>query len=286
MKRNYPDGTDRNVILKDYKQYLRADVTNFSPQDTVRLKRIMNEACALYNKIEPTAFSYEIKLIKTHGKHYGNSVYYTRENTIMIPANELKTAITPLNDDILLQTLLHEIAHVYTRLNPHKQAALFNLIGFKRATTSGLLVNDSLYKRIFYNPDGIDLAWMMDFKADDGKIVQALPLIYSKYSAFNPEMPNFMDHMGWSYFEAQPTKSGLDIITIGSRQQSTLNTRELPTHFLQKFNTNYIVHPNEIIADNIKLLAFSQKDPRIIDNLSPEGRNLLLKIKAVMNLKE
>jgi hypothetical protein len=281
MKRNYPENTNREVILADYKQFLRNDVDSFTTPEAEKMTRILREACLLYNKIEPKAFPYQLKLIKTHAKHYGQGVYYTRQNAIIIPEQDLK-----LPDDQLLQTMLHEIAHIYTRLNPKKQAELFNLLGFKRPKVTNLVISDSLYKRVFYNPDGIDLAWTTDFTIDGGKNAQVIALIYSKVNAYQPDLHDFMNHMGWGYFETQATDKGLEILTIGQRQQSTLNMRDLPILFLKKFNTNYVIHPNEIIADNIKLLVLSQKDPQVLTPLTNEGRDLLLKIKNVLNKSE
>jgi hypothetical protein len=281
MKRNYPENTPRTAILADYKAFLRNDVDSFTSKEREKMTRILREACQLYNKIEPKAFPYQLKLIKTHAKHYGQGVYYTRQNAIIIPEPDLK-----LPDDQLLQTMLHEIAHVYTRLNPKKQVELFNLIGFRRPKVNNLVISDSLYKRIFYNPDGIDLAWTTDFTIEGTKNAQVIALIYSKVNAYNPDLHEFMDHMGWGYFETQVTDKGLEILTVGQRQQSTLNMRELPLLFLKKFNTNYVIHPNEIIADNIKLLVLSQKDPLVLTPLTNEGRDLLLKIKAVLNKSE
>jgi hypothetical protein len=281
MKRNYPENTERAAILKDYKAFLREDVDSFTYQEGQKMTRILREACQLYNKIEPKAFPFQIKLIKTHAKHYGQGVYYTRQNAIIIPEQDLK-----LPDEMLLQTMLHEVAHIYTRLNPKKQAELFQLIGFRRPKSPNLVISDSLYKRIFYNPDGIDLAWTTDFTIDGAKNAQVLALIYSKVNVYQPDLKDFMEHMGWGYFETQATDKGLEIRTIGQRQQSTLNMKELPILFLQKFNTNYVIHPNEIIADNIKLLVLSQKDPRVLTPLTNEGRDLLLKIKAVLNKTE
>ena len=55
--------------------------------------------------VSPDIFPKEIKLIKTKANHYGQSVYYTRENCIVIPYNELDQR----NEQAFLNVMIHEL---------------------------------------------------------------------------------------------------------------------------------------------------------------------------------
>ena len=57
----------------------------------------------------------------------------------------------------------------------------------------------------------------------------------------------------------------------------------MPSFFDQiKYNTQYIIHPDEILADNFMILAMSKKDPASINDLDEAGKELLRKIENAL----
>ena len=48
--------------------------------------------------------------------------------------------------------------------------------------------------------------------------------------------------------------------------------------FLKNYNTAYIIHPDEIVADNFALLMLSQKNPSILTDYTEGGKILLTKM--------
>ena len=57
----------------------------------------------------------------------------------------------------------------------------------------------------------------------------------------------------------------------------------MPSFFDQiKYNTQYIIHPDEVLADNFMILALSKRDPSSLDDFDEAGKELLKKIENAL----
>jgi hypothetical protein len=280
MKQNGPLSMSPDVMVASYKKYLQSDVTAFSKEEAAFVAKAMTEAFQLVSKVSVRYFPDDIRLIKTKAHHYDGEMYYTRENCIVIPAPILKQK----NYEAFLQTMLHEISHIVTRLNPNVKGQLYALVGFKKIETP-LQMPDSLRRRLLTNPDGVDINWANTLTSATGKTVFTLPLLYAKDTVFDPKKPDFSDYLGWNYYELAPSADNKTLVvqTVGSRQQSTLDTRGINDMFLKNYNTAYIIHPDEIVADNFALLMLSQKNPSVLATCTEGGKTLLNKMREVLS---
>lgn len=280
MGKEYPDDVNREDILDDYKKFIQADVLNFTREEADFLAEILSEAYELCQKAEIKYFPGEIKLIKTHGKHYGDDTYYTRENVIVIP----KQALKKKDNEVFLKVILHEISHIMTRLNPTLKTDLFSIIGFTKITQP-FTMTDSLRQRLLTNPDGIELNWATQLTVFEGQNVMATPLIYANEIRYKKGKKEFFNYMGFNFFEVMPSQDNksYEVLTIGNQQKSTLNTEGINDLFQQKFNTDYIIHPDEIIADNFSIMVYSIKSPKSLERYTEGGKKLIDKIKTTMS---
>jgi hypothetical protein len=280
MKKNAPLSMSHDSMVASYKNYLQTDVTGFTKEEAAFVAKAMNEAFQLVGKVSQRYFPEDIRLIKTKAHHYDAEMYYTRENCIVIPAPILKQK----NYDAFLQTMLHEISHIITRLNPNVKAQLYALVGFKKIEMP-LDMPDALRRRMLTNPDGVDINWANTLTSATGKTVFTLPLIYAKDTLFDPKKPDFGDYLGWNYYELAPSADNkmLVVQTVGNRQQSTLDTRGINDLFLKNYNTAYIIHPDEIVADNFSLLMLSQKKATLLNTCTEGGKTLLAKMRDVLS---
>lgn len=252
---NAPLSMRRDSMLKMYRAYLETDVASFTAEEQAFMSKVFADVYSIFLNIAPKYYPDEVKIIKTKGNHYGDEAYYTRENMIVVPAAALKNP----NYDEFLRTMLHEMSHLITRLNPQMKAKLYALIGFKKMETP-LSIPDSLSSRLLINPDGCDRNWATELTAADGKTVYATPLIYAKTDKTDPKKGLF-DQMGFAYYEILPSADNkkLQVATRAPRQQSTLDNSNLSKLFTEKFNTAYIIHPDEIIAENFAHLAIDSR---------------------------
>jgi len=279
MKQPLSDDNERSALFPEYLDFLRSDVGSFTEKESKAVKEVFEKIFRNVNEINPAIFPDTIKLIKTHAKHYGEGVYYTRENCIVIPEKELATR----KRDNFTTTMYHELFHVVSRLNPTLQRDLYRLIGFERLGLDKLDLPEKLDSRVLYNPDGVDFAQKIKLQMEDGSQIEAIPIIYSNSDGYDPEQTEFFAYLEFNLFQIKPSASGrYSVVTGPDGLKSTLNLDSLPDFFRQiKDNTGYIIHPDEVLADNFAFLVQSKHQPVMIAKFSPAGKQLLADMEAV-----
>ena len=257
---------------------LQEDLQDFTTAEQEAVQKVFDRALELCYKIDPNLQLPEIFLIKTKGKYYGPSVYYTRDNSIIIP-----TPMVPSDKNIehpaFLSTMIHEIFHVYSRYNKNKRDALYARIGFERLPN--LQLSEFLEKRVLYNPDGVDLRYAITVEdKKTGRSFKGVPVIYSRYKTFMPSMPNFFGYLVFQLFEVEQ-KDNQWIITTPKTGYSIDEVNGFWEQVTR--NTNYNIHPDELCADNFVLLALSKaENANNLDKLSPEGLQLVKESEAII----
>ena len=275
MKGDCQEGESRTSILSRYKDYLQKDVSDFTDDEMQWLGGLWTEAVSLCNKLNKGILPPDIKLIKSKGSYYGNDAFYTRENCIVIPAHRISLR----KDEAMLSVLLHEIFHIYSRVNPDKQKALYSLIGFESIGDSReLLIDSPLKERVLSNPDGPNFAYAIDLQSSKGAI-KCIPIISSTLAKYVKEKGAFFDYLYFDLFEVQQEKNGKWKVISDSQGKALIPDDAMPSFFDQiKYNTQYIIHPDEILADNFMILAMSKKSTEQYDSLDEQGKELLKKI--------
>ena len=270
--------TDRLKILADYKVFLQNDVEDFSEEEQEYVEDVLREAYDLCNQVDTDIFPPQIRLIKTKGQHYGNSVYYTREDVIVIPENELQDR----NRSGFLQVMLHEIFHIYSRYNDKKRYEMYELIGFEPLDVRPILPQ-VLQNRIIINPDGIDINYKMKLKTENGDSIEVMPIIVSARDAYSAEFPAFFDYVKFDLYELKYNQNNSYTVLTDEEGFSTLDLRELPDFFDQiEDNTQYIIHPDEILADNFAIVILAAKKGGKFEGYSEEGTVLLEELKEIL----
>ena len=269
---------DRTEVLQEYRDYLQTDVEDFTKEETDFVNDIMKEAFQLCNSIKLDIFPKKMRLIKTKGKHYGNSVYYTRENMIVIPENELRAG----NKNSFLRVMLHEVFHIYSRYNPEKRHELYALVGFKPIEARAVLPTN-LQNRLLFNPDGINFNYTMDLKNGNDEMIKVMPIIVSSEDAFSKSNSAFFDYVKFDLYQVEYNQNNSFSVLTDKRGFSTLNLADLPDFFNQiKDNTQYIIHPDEILADNFMYVMLAQQKEGKFAGYSDEGTVLLEKIRKIL----
>jgi hypothetical protein len=278
MKKNYPAETFHNQIVSDYASFLQQDVASFTADEASYVKSTMKDVFYYCEKISKGIFPAKLNIIKTKGKHYGNGVYYTRENCIIVPADVLKGK----SKEEFFSTMIHEVFHVYSRLNPEKRAQLYELVGFHKLEKN-LIVGEPLKNRILLNPDGIDFRYYINLQIAPDKEIKAIPIIYSNEATYKKNKASFFNYLKFELFEIKMLDSRKAEVVTKKDGSSTLTLKELPDFWRQiRENTQYIIHPDEILADNFMFLVKEQKDKSTTEQFTPEGKNLIEEIRNII----
>ncbi|MBK7872522.1 MAG: hypothetical protein IPJ74_18510 [Saprospiraceae bacterium] len=282
MQRNYSKEISRDSILYDYRYFLKRDVQDFSESEQEILEKILLEIEGLCESLSPDIFPRKLELIKTKGKHYGNGVYYTRENRIIIPANELEKP----NTVALREVLTHEVFHIYSRQHPEKRRELYALIGFQELNDV-LILPSAIDSRLLLNPDGVEIDWAIRLAIGNQDTISTIPIIIANAPAYLPERESYFEYIDFNLYPVVQDVNGFQIV-LDSLGHSPLHINELPDFQRQiGDNTFYIIHPDEILADNFKWLILAQTKEKeyALERFSENGQLLLKKIEQVLRSK-
>jgi hypothetical protein len=132
------------------------------------------------------------------------------------------------------------------------------------------------------NPDGTDFSYFIDLTLKNGKKTKVVPIIYSsepKYVAGSK--PQFFNYLKFDLFPIE--KDGKTYKVIANADGSSSISIPDTDYFTQiKQNTNYVIHPDEILADNFMLIINGKKDTSVVSQLNVEGRKLLENMKVIL----
>lgn len=261
-----------------YKQFLKNDVRTFTKAEEEKVGALFDRALQTFYAIDSTLKLPVIKLIKVESKGYGSSAYYTRNACIVFPEVALSFEEGPQKER-LFETMLHEIAHIYARYNNKVQEACYARLGF--AKLSKVRFSSFLEERILLNPDGVDIRYSISLQDSTGKDIEAIPLIFSKFKQFNVAQPAFFSHLMFQFFEVEINEKGEAIIlaeNLGYDRTAVKGFWEQVTR-----NTDYIIHPDELLADNLVFLAlYKAGDKSVLENLEADGQKLLLDLEQII----
>ncbi len=254
---------ERSALLEDYRFLLSDFVRPYQKSDMLKLRAALQEAYRLLTKVGEGLFPERVEIIKVQGHLYGPQVFYTREGKIIIPA----PALQELSEEALTRILLHELFHIYSRYRPEAREALYRIIGFE-AAEKPVLVPDSLEQYRLLNPDGIN--WQQKIRLQR-RGQPGAEVVFEMLTARNleqsGELPYFR-HIGLSWHPADSTAKGWEV------QPAPVPLEQFVDFAAQTGgNTDYILHPDEILADNFVLLALgaeptTRAGQRVLDDMA------------------
>jgi hypothetical protein len=282
MKKLLDPKQNRASLLQEYIRYLQSDVLSFNTDDVKFLTSVVEKMYKTVLEVNGGILPDTLKLIKTKGTHYGDGVWYTRENCIIIPVNELSARKT----NPFTATMYHELFHIYSRLNPAKSAALYQLIGFEALGYNNLKVPPGLAERVFFNPDGVDYVQKITLVQEDKTTINAIPVIYGNNIGYNGNN-EFFGYLEFNLYQIDKQADGQWLVKVKEDgYSSVLKMEEQPNFFAQiKDNTGYIIHPDEVLADNFSFIMQERNGSKVSLKFSGPGKQLLVDMEAVLKGK-
>jgi hypothetical protein len=204
-----------------------------------------------------------IDLVKTSGmEEFGAA--YTRRNAIMFPESTMSLPMTDSRRAYFL--LAHEVFHVLSRRDSLLRDELYGLLGFK--TVDGFEYPAELEERRLSNPDAFEYLHTLTVQSGP-ESVDVMPVIQSLLPLNEViKLPNFFD--------------ALDIVllSVDARTGEALrdgngdlikynfgNTNWIP---LMLRNSSFIIHPEEVLADNFATLMEWRSDG-VLPPANPDG---------------
>lgn len=270
MKRTVPF-PDRSSAVRAYRSFLGSQVSEWTVQEKDSMLQVFQKVKKLCDAVSPRLFPAGISLIKMKTGTYGRDVYFTRGKHILIPENIFEQ----VNMERQLPVMLHEVFHIVSRYNKSLRHDLYKMIGFV-PMPHPVKYDETLAGKVLTNPDGVSRDYgiiLYDFK----DTMLAIPVIQSKFAGFRPDVPSFFDYVSFDLYAVDCNDS--NCITKLNAKGKTSVPPSCTSVFFQKIrdNTQYIIHPDEIMADNF-MLALLARESNNFSRFSREGRELINKI--------
>lgn len=220
-----------------------------------RLKSLHKLAADHYPGLLPEQWIW----VKTTGAGEAPAEGYTVGGVIVLhEANFRRTR--DAGEERTLKLLAHETFHVLSRTRPRLREACYRAAGFELVKS---LDWGGLADRRLTNPDGLAPAVI---KLKDGdREVTALPVIYSNTPGFDEKVgADLFKYMRFGLFEVRwDPKTGEAVLPSPTVEPLGAGVRKNYTDLIGR-NTGYVIHADEILAENFALLLLSH-DPRYAD---------------------
>ena len=236
--------TDQNVPERQYLDFAGSNVLVWTGDEKQKINTAFDSVGTELESLCPP-LPRRIFLIKTTGKEEGGAAY-TRANAVIFPENDLTAPVSSIR-----KTFCHELFHVISRFNPDLRGKLYAMIGF--IPCGDIELPPDLKSRKITNPD----APLNDHcirLGVNGIEHWTIPLLYSDTERYDTERGGeFFDYLRFGFLLVEPLHAR-PLYVDGKLQ--LVNVQQVSGFYEQVGrNTGYIIHPEEILADNFALLV-------------------------------
>lgn len=253
-----------------FKELVGQSVQEWTPEEEHALLSVLKRAHVKCQAVVPSLIPKKWRFIKTDGR--ATPASHTRGSCVVLTK-------AGLAEEVLEKIIIHETFHVYSRLNPKRREQLYRSIGFRHL--GDVPLPSSLESKRLTNPDGIDFAWAITVRDARRRELQVIPVTYSRYDALQERITDFFQYVTFGFFEVRREGNSWVVVTDEKGQARAIE----PIQGLFEqigLNTQYILHPDEILADNVALLVLSKAGDESEAVRSPE---VLSNIERILNAK-
>lgn len=187
-----------------------------------------------------------ITLIKTTGAEEARAAY-CRGAAIILPQRFVDDRPAALE-----RLLTHELFHVLSSHNPALRQRLYAVVGFELCELTAYPV--SLAARKITNPDAPENNYCIPLE-HGGQPMRLLPVLFSDRGDYDPQRGgNLFAYLQFRLLQLVPADGGWQPL-LKDGQPVLYKAEEVPAYGERiGRNTRYIIHPEEILADNFALL--------------------------------
>ena len=254
----------REVSEKEYLQFSSSQAIEWEAEQVARLTKVINQIEQRLATLQ-LPFPKRIMLVRTTGQEEGGAAY-CRGNGIILPQGK------PGPDDAAAERLLlHELFHILSSHQRDLRHRLYELIGFRPCQE--IQLPGDLRNQKITNPDGPRIAYYIELE-DQNQKFPVVPVLYSSVARFPEGAKNFFQVMQFKLMRVERVGDGWRAdLNEGKPIFLEVNQRQMqPASLFAQIgkNTRYIIHPDEILADNFVHLVLDKKDlpsPQLIRDM-------------------
>ena len=247
--------TDRLVSEDEFLKFVEGNVSTWNESEKAKIEAAIAGIRPALDAL-PLSLSKIVNLVKTTGAEEGRA-FYTRDTAIVMPDKETDEA----DAGLLKKTIAHELFHILTRGNPALREKLYQSIGFTKCDE--VEFPPELKSRKITNPDAPRNDHAIQVRIG-GNEVRAVPILFSNAAKYDVNRGgDFFNYLQLSFLQLSGTSAGA---------QPILAAPEEVSGFFEQVgrNTNYVIHPEEILADNFALLILDERNvpsPEVLEKM-------------------
>ena len=219
-------------------QYISTQALQWSESEKIKVDSVMQSINKdIKHLMLNIDYPNSIFFIKTTGEEEGNASGYTRSNCLILNDETLIWGFQELKNIII-----HELFHIISRNNLSFREKMYEVIGFK--VIKEISFPQSLIDYKVTNPDAPMINSYINLSNGEESKDYAL-ITYSK-KEFNGG--SLFDYVTFGFIKLQDLNNGVKVPIIYVDGDFT--------NFFEQIgnNTGYIIHPDEILADNFVFL--------------------------------
>ena len=254
--------TDQAVAEPEFIDFLRSHVRAWNADEIKKLTEVIEtlrpKLAGLRLNLPPS-----IWFIKTTGREEGNAAY-CRQHAIVLPQDKATIPTAALE-----RLLTHELFHIVSSHDPQLRKDCYQAIGFQLIPPVEFPA--TLRDRKITNPDGPLADARIEVKTRDDETLSVVPILYSSVRQFDPTRGGpFFKYVTFQLLVVE-NQAGNWRAVEQNGEPRLLVPAEI-TDFRRQIgaNTGYIIHPDEVLADNFVHLVHQTpnlRSPEIVAKL-------------------
>jgi hypothetical protein len=255
--------TDQEVSKEQFLAFVQRNVLQWESQEKQRVEAAFRAIRPALAKVL-TKLPKTVHVIKTSGAEEGGATY-TRGAAIVFPERMLAAP-----DKELQRVLAHELLHILSRNAPQLRDLLYETIGFHRC--GELEFPPALKSRKITNPDAPKNEHCIRVRiARDS--VWAIPILLSRTPRYDVGRGGeFFDYLQMALLVVARSPDGSVARAMSDGRGPRLVAVQEASGFFAQVgrNTSYVIHPEEILADNFALIMLGERDvpsPEVLERI-------------------
>jgi len=254
--------TDQAVSEEVYLAFVTENVLPWTDSEKATVQQaveVVREGLSGFslNFPEPVFF------VKTTGREEGGAAY-TRDSAVILPKSQIH-----ISRGRFQHLIAHELLHVLTRNDVALRESLYEAIGFKPCNE--IAFPKALAPRKITNPDAprndhyLQVSWR-------GRQVCVVPILFAREDKYDVNRGGeFFNYLVFKLLVVHQGPSGPWVPVYEGEEPVLLEVGQVSRFYEQVGrNTGYIIHPEEIIADNFALIATGKRtvaSPEVLERI-------------------
>ncbi len=255
--------TDQAVTLEEFTKFVQQQALDWPEAEQQAVKRAwdeLREPLAGYAGLWPE----KITFILTTGLEEGGAAY-TRGSAIILPRSKVAKL-----SRASAKLICHELFHILSRKNEALKNRAYAVIGFENC--GEIPFPPALVNRKITNPDAPQNRHVIYVK-NRGEKVAVSPMLFSFTETYDlTKGGTFFQDLQVKLVAVKPGSAGVSTTVVEREGKPWMMGFDEVEGFYEQIgkNTGYIVHPEEVMADNFTMLMLnpgSATSPEILEKL-------------------